>query len=110
MGQLCRFFLGAAVFFPLGLILSVIAGGELLTGNMMLVSLSTLAGKTSFVQLLRNWFWVTLSNFVGAVFFVAYFFGHVVGLTGQGPFFWQKRCPLLTRNCMKHLSKVSSRP
>jgi formate/nitrite transporter len=77
-------FLGAAVF-PLGLILSIIAGGELLTGNMMVVTMAKLAGKISMGQLLRNWFWITLSNFAGAVF-VAYFFGHVVGLTEEGAF------------------------
>jgi formate/nitrite transporter len=77
-------FLGAAVF-PLGLVLSIIAGGELLTGNMMLVTMAALAGKVTWTQLLRNWFWVMLSNFVGAVF-VAFFFGHVVGLTSAHPF------------------------
>jgi formate/nitrite transporter len=77
-------FLGAAVF-PLGLIFCVIAGAELLTGNMMLVTMAALAGKISWGGLVQNWFWITLSNFVGAVF-VAYFFGHLLGLTEEGPF------------------------
>ncbi|MFD0049945.1 formate/nitrite transporter family protein [Actinomycetes bacterium NPDC127524] len=77
-------FLGAAVF-PLGLILIVIAGGELLTGNMMAVPMAVLAKKISVGSLIRNWFWVTIANFIGAIF-VAYFFGHVVGLTEAGPF------------------------
>ncbi|PZE20189.1 formate/nitrite transporter family protein [Paenibacillus xerothermodurans] len=77
-------FLGAAVF-PLGLILTIVAGGELLTGNMMLVAMATLAGKVTTGQLVRNWVWIGLSNFVGAVF-VAYFFGYVVGLTAEGPY------------------------
>jgi formate transporter len=77
-------FLGAAVF-PLGLILILIGGGELLTGNMMSVSMAAMSGKVRAGQLIKNWFWITVSNLVGAVF-VAYFFGHVVGLTAEGPF------------------------
>jgi formate transporter len=77
-------FLGAAVF-PLGLILILLAGGELLTGNMTAISMASLAKKVSLKKLLKNWFWITLSNFVGALF-VAYFFGHVVGLTESGAY------------------------
>ncbi|WP_442601686.1 formate/nitrite transporter family protein [Paenibacillus sp. KN14-4R] len=77
-------FLSAAVF-PVGLILVVIAGGELLTGNMMAVPLAWYARKISGFQVMKNWFWITLSNFLGALF-VAYFFGHVLGLTETGVF------------------------
>ncbi|MFC3884484.1 formate/nitrite transporter family protein [Bacillus songklensis] len=77
-------FLGGAVF-PVGLILVLVAGAELLTGNMMALPLAWLSKKIPFSLVLRNWFWIALSNFVGAVF-VAYFFGHVVGLTETGPF------------------------
>jgi formate/nitrite transporter len=77
-------FLGAAVF-PLGLILVIIAGGELLTGNMMSVTLAALARKITVARLLQNWAVITIGNFMGAVF-VAYMFGHVVGLTAEGPF------------------------
>jgi formate transporter len=77
-------FLGAAVF-PLGLILIIIAGGELLTGNMMAVSIAYLSKRITIGLLLKNWFWITVSNFIGAIF-VAYFFGHIVGLTETDPF------------------------
>lgn len=77
-------FLGAAVF-PLGLILIVIAGGELLTGNMMAVSIAFFAKKVAVGKLLENWFWITISNFIGAIF-VAYVFGHLAGLTETGPY------------------------
>jgi formate/nitrite transporter len=71
--------LGASVF-PIGLILTLIAGGELLTGNMMVVPLARFANKIKTQQILQNWFLITVSNFLGAIF-VAYFFGHIVGLT-----------------------------
>lgn len=75
---------GASVF-PIGLILTLIAGGELLTGNMMAVPMARLARKIRAKQLIYNIALITVSNFVGAVF-VAYFFGHVVGLTETGPY------------------------
>ena len=77
-------FLGAAVF-PLGLILIVLGGGELITGNMMSVSMAFYSKKIVFSHLVKNWFWVTTGNLIGALF-VAYFFGHIVGLTETGPF------------------------
>ncbi|AWB45611.1 formate/nitrite transporter [Paenibacillus sp. CAA11] len=72
-------FIGASVF-PIGLVLTVLAGGELLTGNMMTMSLAWFARKIRFVDVLKNWIIVLAMNFVGAIF-VAYFFGHIVGLT-----------------------------
>ncbi|WP_059173652.1 formate/nitrite transporter family protein [Bacillus sp. FJAT-27445] len=76
--------LGASVF-PIGLILTLIAGGELLTGNMMAVPLAGLAGRISIRAILQNWAIITLSNFLGAIF-VAYAFGHIAGLTSSGIF------------------------
>jgi len=73
------------IVFPLGLILVILAGGELITGNMMSVSIALYARKITLKQLLNNWFWVTLANFAGALF-VAYLFGHLVGLTESGPY------------------------
>ncbi|AOZ93175.1 formate/nitrite transporter family protein [Paenibacillus crassostreae] len=74
--------LGASVF-PLGLILVLLAGGELLTGNMMAVPLARITKRISTWEALKNLILITLSNFAGAVF-VAYFFGHIVGLTESG--------------------------
>ncbi|WP_338776397.1 formate/nitrite transporter family protein [Metabacillus sp. FJAT-52054] len=76
--------LGGAVF-PVGLMLIVLAGGELITGNIMSVSMAFYAKKVSLKDLGLNWILVILANFLGALF-VAYFFGHVVGLTEAGPF------------------------
>jgi formate/nitrite transporter len=75
--------LGAAVF-PIGLILVILAGGELLTGNMMSLPTAMFAGRITLGAVARNWLLVTLANLLGALF-VAYFFGHVLGLT-EGAF------------------------
>lgn len=77
-------FIGAAVF-PIGLILVLLAGGELLTGNMMAVPLARMAKQITTGEMCKNLVLITLSNFVGALF-VAYFFGHVAGLTSSGPY------------------------
>ena len=63
-------FLGGAVF-SVGLMLVVIAGGELFTGNCMM-PLGTFAGCAPFGGVARNWFWVYISNFLGSVL-VAFF-------------------------------------
>ncbi|WML31995.1 formate/nitrite transporter family protein [Neobacillus sp. OS1-32] len=71
--------IGASVF-PIGLILILLGGGELITGNMMVVGTAWFARKVSFVNLAINWLLVTFFNLLGAIF-VAYLFGHVIGLT-----------------------------
>ncbi|MCK6075799.1 formate/nitrite transporter family protein [Paenibacillus silvae] len=75
-------FIGAAVF-PVGLILVLIGGGELLTGNMMAVPLAAITRKITPGSMLKNLLLVTLGNLLGALF-VAFFFGHVLGLTADG--------------------------
>ena len=76
--------IGAAVF-PVGLILVVLAGGELLTGNMMALPIAFFAKKINFASVMKNWVIVLVANFIGSIF-VAYFFGHIVGLTETGAF------------------------
>ncbi|WP_429976190.1 formate/nitrite transporter family protein [Enterococcus sp. DIV0086] len=71
---------GASVF-PIGLIVILLAGGELITGNMMAVSSAFFAKKVTLMELIKNWLVITLANIVGAIF-VAYFFG----LTHTGAF------------------------
>jgi formate/nitrite transporter len=69
-GTLPTFFTGAT--FALGLILVVVAGSELLTGNMALVPLAAMAGRTTMRRLVQNFGWVLLGNLLGSLF-VAYF-------------------------------------
>jgi formate/nitrite transporter FocA (FNT family) len=56
--------LGGLVF-SLGLVLVVVAGAELFTGNNLL-AMAWADGKISSAELLRNWVLVCLANFVGA--------------------------------------------
>ncbi|MFT7587310.1 MAG: formate transporter [Cellvibrionaceae bacterium] len=52
--------------FSLGLILVIVAGAELFTGNNLIV-MAWASGKVSTTALLRNWAIVYLGNFVGAI-------------------------------------------
>jgi len=52
--------------FCLGLILVVMAGAELFTGNCLIV-MSWMSGRTSFARLLRNWGIVYFANLLGAL-------------------------------------------
>jgi len=85
-GTLPTLFTGAA--FTLGLVLVVIAGSDLATGNMMLVPLGAMRGKISPGDVVRNVTLVLLGNLLGALF-VAYFLAvqtGVIGGTGaEGP-------------------------
>lgn len=57
-------FAGGAVF-PVGLMLVVIAGGELFTGNNLMI-IGTMDRKIRVEELLRNWTIVYIANFIGA--------------------------------------------
>jgi formate transporter len=54
------------ISFCLGLILVVIAGAELFTGNCLIV-MSWMSGRTSLAKLMRNWGLVYFANLLGAL-------------------------------------------
>jgi formate/nitrite transporter len=80
-GTLPTLFMGAA--FTLGLVLVLLAGSHLLTGNMMLVPLSAMKGRVSMREVISNFGLVALGNLAGALF-VAYFLAVQTGVIG-GP-------------------------
>jgi formate/nitrite transporter len=55
--------------FALGLILVVIAGAELFTGNNLIV-VGTLNGNIKLGKLLNSWFWIYIANFLGSLLLV----------------------------------------
>lgn len=80
-------FLGAALF-PLGLIFVIVAGGELLTGNMMALTTAFLQKEIKMKFVITNWVLICICNFLGAIF-VSYVFGHFLGLTETEPYLEQ---------------------
>ena len=71
----------AGAIFGTGLILVVLAGGELFTGNTMIVA-GVLDRKVRITAMLRNWVFVYIGNFIGSVF-IAYMMNHS-GLFSSG--------------------------
>lgn len=57
----------AGAVFGTGLMLVVAAGGELFTGNNLII-MSVLNGRTKLSAMLKNWFFVYIGNFIGALF------------------------------------------
>jgi formate transporter len=74
---LSKFVFGAV--FPVGLMLVVIAGSELFTGNVMYMVVGVLDGKASVGGLCKNWVLSWVFNFVGALF-VAYVLAYMSGI------------------------------
>lgn len=74
----------AGAVFPVGLMLVVIAGSELFTGNCMFAPISVLHGESSFKGLMKNWSLVYIGNFLGSIF-VAYFLAYQCGLFDNMP-------------------------
>ncbi len=79
-GTLPTLFMGAA--FTLGLVLVLIAGSDLATGNMMLVPLSAMRGKITGGDVVTNLTLVLIGNLVGALF-VAFFLAVQTGVIGE---------------------------
>lgn len=71
--------------FPVGLILVVLAGSELFTGNVMYMTMGVLDGKAGLGGLTKNWIVSWIFNFVGALF-VAYVLAYLTGLMTVDPF------------------------
>ena len=70
---------GGAVF-SVGLILVVIAGAELFTGNVIMI-IGAVTRRYSFRKLIRNWIFVYAGNFIGAMLYT--YFVYRAGLFGQ---------------------------
>ncbi len=74
-----------AAVFPVGLMLVVIAGAELFTGNTGVLMPACLSGAAKWKNLFRNWGVVYIGNFIGALF-VAFFMAYLSGLiNASGP-------------------------
>ena len=84
-GTLPTLFAGSV--FALGLVLVVLAGSELLTGNMALVPIAMLRRRVGWNSLAMNFTVVLIGNLIGSLF-VAYFLAieaGVIGSAGEDP-------------------------
>lgn len=74
----------AGAFFPLGLILIILVGGELFTGNTSYLVTGARKGVIPWSYLPYNWVVVYFTNLIGALFF-CYFLLHLTGMTASEP-------------------------
>jgi len=70
--------------FSFGLMMVVIAGADLFTGNIMYETMAFLDRKITILDLLKNWGIVYMGNFVGSVFF-AFFLGYLTEFLDNDP-------------------------
>ncbi len=61
----------SGALFSTGLMMVVVTGAELFTGNSLII-VSCLEGKSRVIGLLRNWFYVYVGNFIGAMIIVIF--------------------------------------
>jgi formate/nitrite transporter len=74
-----------AILFPVGFVMLVLLGLELVTGNFALLPAGVLAGTVKLSRLLRNWGWVYLGNMIGSVLYAALFYLAITNWrTGNG--------------------------
>ena len=55
--------------FPVGLIITVLTGAELFTGDAMLAPLAAFHNKVTWAKVLNLWVWVYIGNLIGSIFF-----------------------------------------
>src|SRR6059036_2954314 len=60
-----------ALIFPVGLVMIVLLGLELVTGSFALLPLARFEGKASWSAVVANWSWVFLANLLGSIAFGA---------------------------------------
>src|SRR5260370_10741918 len=74
-----------AILFPVGFVILVLLGLELVTGNFALLPAGLMAGSVRFTKLLRNWAWVYLGNLIGSLLYAALFYLAITSWrTGNG--------------------------
>ena len=54
--------------FPVGLIITVLTGAELFTGDAMLAPMAAFIHKISWMQVANLWLWVYIGNLIGSIF------------------------------------------
>ncbi|HTT33801.1 MAG TPA: formate/nitrite transporter family protein [Methylomirabilota bacterium] len=74
-----------AILFPVGFVILVLLGLELVTGNFALLPAGLLAGTVRLSRLLRNWAWVYVGNLLGSLLYAALFYLAITNWrTGNG--------------------------
>ncbi|CAF0850961.1 unnamed protein product [Rotaria sordida] len=73
------------IVFPIGLVLIVVTGADLFTGNTMILIISTLQRKTTWLDLIISWIVSFFGNLAGCIFF-QFILVYYAGLLSNDPY------------------------
>lgn len=65
--------IAGAIIFPVGFVMIVLLGLELVTGNFALLPMATADGKLDMGKTLNNWLWVFVGNLIGSLIYAGLF-------------------------------------
>jgi formate/nitrite transporter len=76
-----------ALIFPVGFVMLVLLGLELVTGNFALLPVAWMEGRIGMGAVLRNWGWVYLGNLIGSCLYAFLFYATITnfGSANGGP-------------------------
>ena len=63
-----------AIVFPVGFVMIILLGFELVTGNFALIPLAVHEGKATVGQMLMNWLWVLIGHIIGGILYGVLFY------------------------------------
>ncbi|SDI20545.1 formate/nitrite transporter family protein [Alteribacillus bidgolensis] len=74
-----------AILFPVGFVMIILLGLELVTGNFALLPAAKLNGQVSTAGMLHNWFWVIIGHLIGSIFYALLFVAATTQFGTAGP-------------------------
>lgn len=76
--------IAGAVIFPVGFVMIVLLGLELVTGSFALLPMAQLDGAIGWSETMRNWAWVFVGNLIGSLVYAVLMWG-VLTMFGETP-------------------------
>jgi len=58
-----------AIIFPVGFVMIVALGLELVTGNYAILGMAVLTKRCTWIEVHRNWFWAFIGNLIGSILY-----------------------------------------
>ena len=74
-----------ALVFPVGFVMILLLGFELVTGSFAVTTLAGVSGRASWGQVIANLFWVFLANLVGSVAYGVLFYVVLTSMGSEAP-------------------------
>lgn len=75
-----KFGIVGALLFPVGFVIIILLGLELVTGSFALIPLAVIRKKTSVLRMLHNFFWVIVGHIIGGIAYAALYYAAVTNM------------------------------